>query len=384
MYKHPERSKTAAVNRYLNGDTISKISQDFGISRTTVYSWIKDYNATFNKGKAPNFRYLHDLQQKCERQRIIIEILHRSPVASSEPLSKRYEVIKTLSSEYNVNVLCEALNVAKGSYYNHILRNKNGATIATKRQSEMAPIIEQIFHENNEIFGSSKIYAILKDRGYAISESTVAKIMHNKGLFSIRTCAKTLYKQQLERKNNILQQQFSVSRPDEVWVSDVTYFSVFNRMYYICVVIDLYAKKVIAYKISKHNSTQLTKSTVKTAYETRKPTEALLFHSDQGSNYTSNEFRKYLKSINVTQSFSNPGMPYDNSVMESFFGNFKREALYRYRFKTEKDFFESIKTYINFYNSKRPHSILMNQTPDKFESNYFNKNKGKINLQTEQ
>lgn len=70
MYKHPERSKTAAVNRYLNGDTISKISQNFGISRTTVYSWIKDYNATFNKGKAPNFRYLHDLQQKCERQRI--------------------------------------------------------------------------------------------------------------------------------------------------------------------------------------------------------------------------------------------------------------------------------------------------------------------------
>lgn len=164
MYKHPERSKTAAVNRYLNGDTISKISQDFGISRTTVYSWIKDYNATFNKGKAPNFRYLHDLQQNCERQRIIIEILHRSPVASSAPLSKRYEVIKALLSEYNVNVLCEALKVAKGSYYNHILRNKNGATIAAKRQSKMAPIIEQIFHENNEIFGSSKIYAILKDR----------------------------------------------------------------------------------------------------------------------------------------------------------------------------------------------------------------------------
>lgn len=167
--------------------------------------------------------------------------------------------------------------------------------------------------------------------------------MHNNGLFSIRTCAKTLYKQQPERKNNILQQQFSVSRPDEVWVSDVTYFSVFNRMYYICVVIDLYARKAIAYKISKHNSTQLTKSTVKTAYETRKPAEKILFHSDQGSNYTSNEFRKYLKSINITQSFSNPGMPYDNSVMESFFGNFKREALYRYRFKTEKDFFESIK-----------------------------------------
>ena len=247
----------------------------------------------------------------------------------------------------------------------------------------MFPVIEQIFHDYNEIFGSSKIYAILKDRGYAISESTVAKIMHENGMFSIRACAKTLYKQHQERKANILQQQFQVSRPNEVWVSDVTYFSVFGRMYYICVVLDLYARKVIAYKISRHNSTQLTKSTVKAAYGTRKPTESLLFHSDQGSNYTSSEFRKYLKSLNIIQSFSNPGMPYDNSVMESFFGSFKREALYRYRFKTEKDFFEGVATYIHFYNNKRPHSVLMNWTPDKFESKYSNNNNKKTNFETE-
>ena len=143
-------------------------------------------------------------------------------------------------------------------------------------------------------------------------------------------------------------------------------------MYYICVVSDLYARKVIAHKISRHNSTQLTKASAK-AYEKRSPSEELLFHSDQGSNYTSTEFRKYLKSINITQSFSNPGMPYDNSVMESFFGNFKREALYRYRFKTEKDFSEGAETHMTFHNSKRPHSILMNQTPDKFETNFFSK-----------
>ena len=326
---------------------------------------------------------MHDLQEKCDRQQKIIEILQRSPCTPSAPLSKRYEVIKSLSDEYTVNILCEALKVAKGSYYNHILRNKNGNTKAAKRKSEMLPVIEQIFHDYNEIFGSSKIYAILKDRGYAISESTVAKIMHENGMFSIRACAKTLYKQHQERKANILQQQFQVSRPNEVWVSDVTYFSVFGRMYYICVVLDLYARKVIAYKISRHNSTQLTKSTVKAAYGTRKPTESLLFHSDQGSNYTSSEFRKYLKSLNIIQSFSNPGMPYDNSVMESFFGSFKREALYRYRFKTEKDFFEGVAIYIHFYNGKRPHSVLMNQTPDKFESKYFNNNNKKTNFETE-
>lgn len=384
MNKHTKKEKAVVVNMYLNGETISKISHDLKISRTTIYAWIKEYNNTFHNGKAPNFRYLHDLQQKCERQQKIIEILQCSPCAPSAPLSKRYEVIKNLSNEYNVNILCEALKVAKGSYYNYLLRNKNGATIAAQKQSEMLPVIEQIFHENSEIFGSSKIYAILKDRGYAISESTVAKIMHNNGMFSIRACAKTLYKQQQERKTNILQQQFTVSHPNEVWVSDVTYFSIFNKMFYICVVLDLYARKVIAYKIAKHNSTQLTKATVKAAYEKRKPHSNLLFHSDQGSNYTSNEFRKYLKALSIRQSFSNPGMPYDNSVMESFFGNFKREALYRYRFKTEKDFFESIDEYMLFYNNSRPHSVLMNQTPDKYEAEYFRKHKEKQTDETEQ
>ena len=384
MNSYPQKEKVAVVNRYLNGETISSIARETGISRSTIYTWIKERNKAFNKGKAPNFRHLHDLEQKVERQQLIIEILQRSPCSPNAPLAQRYEVIKNLCDEYNVHTLCEALKVSTGTYYNHLLRNKNENTQANQKQSEMKPIIEQIFHEYNQIFGSSKIHAILKDRGYAISEATVAKIMHASGLFSIRGSSKTIHKQQQERKKNILQQQFIVSRPNEVWVSDVTYFSVFHRMYYICVVLDLYARKVIAYKVSKHNSTQLTKATIKMAYQKRKPSENLLFHSDQGSNYISNEFRKYLKSLNITQSFSRPGTPYDNSVMESFFGSFKREGLYRYQFKIEREFFDAIDTYITFYNGRRPHSILMNQTPDKFEEAYYSRHKGKTENETEQ
>ena len=124
MNKYPEKVKLAVINRYLNGAPISKISHDTKISRTTVFARIKQHNTTFNKGKAPNFRYLHDLQQKCNRQQKIIEILKRSPYSPISPLSERYEAIKALSTEYNVNILCEALNVAKGSYYNHLFRIK--------------------------------------------------------------------------------------------------------------------------------------------------------------------------------------------------------------------------------------------------------------------
>ena len=133
MNKYPEREKTTVVNRYLNDETISKISQKTKISRTTIYLWIKERNNSFNKGKAPNFRYLHDLQEKCDRQQKIIEILQRSPCTPSAPLSKRYEVIKSLSDEYTVNILCEALKVAKGSYYNPYCATK---TETRKPQTE--------------------------------------------------------------------------------------------------------------------------------------------------------------------------------------------------------------------------------------------------------
>lgn len=102
MNTYPEKEKITVVNRYLNGEKISQISQSTKISRTTIYLWIKERNRSFNKGKAPNFRYLHDLQEKCDKQQKIIEILQRSPCTPSAPLSKRYEVIKSLSDEYTV------------------------------------------------------------------------------------------------------------------------------------------------------------------------------------------------------------------------------------------------------------------------------------------
>ena len=155
-----------------------------------------------------------------------------------------------------------------------------------------------------------------------------------------------------------------------MWVSDVTHFRYNNKIYYICVILDLYARKVVGYRVSKSNSTQLTKGTFKTAYEYRQPTD-LLFHSDQGTNYTSKAFMSYLKALGIQQSFSRASTPYDNSVMESFFKSIKTEKLYRTDFRSEREIRKAIKEYVHCYNSKRPHSIINYRTPDAFESEYF-------------
>ena len=141
--------------------------------------------------------------------------------------------------------------------------------------------------------------------------------------------------------------------------------------FYICAVIDLYSRKVIACKISKNNSTQLTKSTVKIAVESRNPDKSLIFHSDNGSNYISASFSKYLDENGMVHSFSKVRNPYDNSVAESFFSSLKREELYRRKLKSEADLINTIYKYIDFYNTQRPHATINHKTPEQFEQEYY-------------
>ena len=107
------------------------------------------------------------------------------------------------------------------------------------------------------------------------------------------------------------------------------------------------------------------------AYKLREPKGDLLFHSDQGCNYTSRTFRIFLREKGVMQSFSRGGMPYDNSVCESFFGIYKQEEYYRTNYRSETEVKKGINEFMNFYNTKRPHSLLRYRTPDAYEAEYF-------------
>lgn len=212
------------------------------------------------------------------------------------------------------------------------------------------------------MLGAEKIRTVLVQRGHQVSTEYVARLMKEMGLSSIRTTAKQdfLNLRESGKKRNVLRQQFSAARPNEVWVSDVTCFRLQDRNYYICIILDLFSRKVIAHKVSKKNSTQLITSTFKSAWEERNPEMELLFHSDRGAQYTSHRFQELLRSHAVVQSFSNSGKPHDNAVAELFFASLKKEELYRKDYASEPDFRRSISAYMEFYNMKRPHRTLKN------------------------
>lgn len=204
--------------------------------------------------------------------------------------------------------------------------------------------------------------------------------MSEMGLSSISTTSKRQWKKtnRYEQKSNILQRQFHAEVPNCVWVSDVTCIKLKERYYYLCAIIDLYSRKVVAHKVSTRNSTQLITATLRMAYNTRTPGENLIFHSDQGSQYTSHAFRQLLKKWKITQSFSNARTPHDNAVMESFFAVFKKEEFYRSAYRSETEMREKIAKYIAFYNQKRPHTTLNHKTPEQYEDEFFQKLKKSI------
>lgn len=165
-----------------------------------------------------------------------------------------------------------------------------------------------------------------------------------------------------------LRQQFMQSEPNRVWVSDITYIRAGGRWHYLCVVIDLFSRKVIAWKVSPKMDAALVIDTFKKAFTARKMPSELIFHSDQGSQYTSAAFKHLLDDLNVTQSFSRPGTPCDNAVCESFFKHLKREEAARRRYENISDLRISMFEYIEgFYNAKRPHGTLDHLTPNEKE-----------------
>lgn len=366
--------KQALVARYTGGETVSTICMETGISKSTLYSWIKQYQpARTRSGRVITPKDYDSLLRRCEKQEKLIEVLKTADCLQSAPLKEKLMALERLYGQFSVHVLCEALDVPRGTFYNHIKRNKRNSSSYAKHREELRAAIQDIFDESRQTFGSEKICAVLHERGYKAGTTLVRELMSEMGLSSISTTSKRQWKKSnsYERKANILQRQFHAEAPNCVWVSDVTCLKLKDRFYYLCVIIDLYSRKVIAHKVSTRNSTQLITATLKMAYNIRTPGENLIFHSDQGSQYTSHAFRQLLKKLKITQSFSNAGTPHDNAVMESFFAVFKKEEFYRSAYRSEAELRKKVDEYIAFYNQKRPHTTLNLKTPEQYEDAFF-------------
>lgn len=191
-------------------------------------------------------------------------------------------------------------------------------------------------------------------------------------LHSIRTDAKKQYKKRKQyEKRNLVDRDFTAQRPNQIWVSDITYFKIKDHWVYFCIILDLFSRKIVGYRVSQNASTNLVTTTFKNALQERGTPTGFTFHSDRGKQYTSGTFSQLLQKYGVQQSFSASGRPHDNAVAETFFATFKKEEAYRREYTSDQSFCKSVEQYIRFYYEVRPHRTLKYKTPQAFEDAYW-------------
>lgn len=237
--KHSMEKKRKLVLRYQSGESVTDICTETGIAKSTFYSWIKTYRTiglTSDFAITPKEVML--LKKRLEKLEGIIAVLKAVDCTVSSPLQDKLKALEKLYGQYSVHTLCDALEVPRGTFYNHILRNKKENTSYQFRRVRLSEMIRQIYDESNQIYGAAKIQAILRVQGIIASERMVAELMGEMNLVSIRNGAKANHARFASKvKKDRIKLNFSASAPNRVWVSDVTHYILNEKTYYICAII---------------------------------------------------------------------------------------------------------------------------------------------------
>lgn len=266
--------------------------------------------------------------------------------------------------------MCKCMKVSKNAYY-HWLKNKDLIVIETSR-AYLKKRIKVIFENSREIYGSHRIQKKLEREGLNYCRSYVGLLMKEMGLKSVlkrKFVATTDSNHAFPIAENVLNRDFESLQIGEKWISDITYIRVNDNWTYLTTIIDLADRKVVSWTLSEDMTAQNT--IIKAWYlarNKRKIKDGFVFHSDRGVQYACNKITN-LFSFNskITQSMSRKGNCWDNAVAESFFKTIKHEWLYRFKFTSYTQLYQSIEDYIDWYNTERLHSYLGYLTPLEME-----------------
>ena len=229
-----------------------------------------------------------------------------------------------------------------------------------------------IYAHSDKRLGAYKIrQRLIVEYGRNISAGRVYRLMKSMTLPKMSTVKPVSTRLKAEQPNcsNLLEQRFNPKGPNQIWAGDITFVRVNGIFCYVCVIMDLFSRKIIAYKAGSRINTQLTIETLRLACSRRNHTEGTIFHSDRGCQYTSGDYRKETENTGIIQSFSAKGHPYDNAVVESFFKYLKHEELNRRSYANISELNDSLFAYIDgFYNAKRPHGANNGLSPNEKEA----------------
>ena len=277
-------------------------------------------------------------------------------------------MIEELSVQFPAKECCVALSVSRSGYYQWA---ETEQSLRAETNAALSKEIERVYHEHKGRYGSPRITQQLRQEGVVCGENRVARLMRENELAARGKKAfrpRTTLPGPGAAPNLI--KELEANAPDQVWSSDVTYVSTLEGWLYLAVILDLFSRRVVGWKLGESLEAELVVAALRNALVLRQPDQGLYFHSDRGSQYSSEAVRKPLSVIGAKQSMSGVGNCYDNATVEAFFSTLKTECfpdnqVFRSRAQARCELFEYIEVY---YSNQRLHSALGYRTPCQYET----------------
>ena len=264
--------------------------------------------------------------------------------------SLKYLAVYRNKEKYTITAMCRFFSVSRSGYYEYLKRMD-----VDDKDEALGIKIAQCQLKSIKTYGYRRVKIWLEREGFVVNHKKVLRIMNKYGLLSeIRRRRKYKYMgQQLHKYENILNRQFYANKPNQKWVTDISYIHTGQGVLYLSMIRDLFDNSIVAYQTGTEQTVKLVSNTIKKAIAQEKITTELQLHSDQGFQYTSREYFKLTKEYNITPSMSRRGNCYDNAMAENFFGILKAECIYRNKPNSFEQARRLIDDYIFFYNFER-------------------------------
>lgn len=281
----------------------------------------------------------------------------------------RFRVIDEHRGCWPVSAMCRVFRVSVAGYYAWRARPDS------KRAGENRALLDDIraVHAASQgRYGSPRVHAALRARGQPVGRSRVERLMRIHGVRGLvaqprRVCT-TNSRHAFPVAPNLLDRQFAASRPNQVWLADLTYIPTGEGWLYLAAVMDLHTRKVIGWSMRDHLRAELATSALLMAIQRQRPAPGLIQHSDRGVQYACTDYQEVLQAAGITPSMSRRGNALDNAPMESFFHTLKTELVHHRAYATHDEARRDLFAYVEgFYNRQRLHSGLGYRTPDEAE-----------------
>ena len=281
----------------------------------------------------------------------------------------RYEFIQAHRAEFEIKVMCRVLDASRRGYYAWRKRPVSSREMANQ---ELKVEIKEIYQQSRHTYGSPRIRAELADRGIQCGVNRIARLMNEAEMVAKQSAKFKVMTTDSDHDYpvapNLLGQDFTTERPNEKWLSDITYIPTDEGWLYLALVMDLYSRRIIGWAMADNLERWLAIDALQMALETRQPPPGLIHHSDRGSQYASHDYQALLTQHQFQVSMSRKGNCYDNAPMESCIGTLKTEQVYHRHYATRTEAKTDIFEYLEvFYNRFRRHSALDYLCPVAFE-----------------